>query len=214
MDIAGPSTQPSGNTSFIMCVDPEYVSMQNLAFIYVFIVIVYYTFYLEYIPRIFGQYSATIPRIFYRKFWDRIGEYVWLRDPVGNTMQVVMDADGDACFTICWNNILDYYGLKDGAWVKLTYVTQTSFNIEVRDLNLHEVQYPTPPRRFGIDYQTTLYQHPPMATASASAIPSTSEPFFSFTKTMDIIRLNFDTMVCTVLYMFERPVPYNNYMMV
>lgn len=100
------------------------------------------------------QSLAEIPNIFFRRFRDQIPNHVWLRDPVGNEIEVVVDRGfRSGYFTFGWDKLESLYGLERGGWIQFSYVGQNVFNIGVLDLDLKQIEYPHPPVRLEMGYQ-------------------------------------------------------------
>ncbi|KAJ1398111.1 putative transmembrane protein [Sesbania bispinosa] len=47
-------------------------------------------------------------------------------------------------FTHGWNQLREIYGLNDGGWMKLCFIGNGDFNIEIQDRFLNEIKYPQP----------------------------------------------------------------------
>ncbi|KAJ1441376.1 DNA-binding barrel domain superfamily [Sesbania bispinosa] len=90
--------------------------------------------------------SAQLPGLFSRDFLNEVPNIVKLVDPVENVLQVVIEKSwkGEMTFTHGWNQLREIYGLNDGAWLKLCFMGNGDFDIEIQDrsyLNFILLQY-------------------------------------------------------------------------
>ncbi|KAJ1408607.1 DNA-binding barrel domain superfamily [Sesbania bispinosa] len=53
-------------------------------------------------------------------------------------------------FTHGWNQLHEIYGLNDGGWMKLCFIGNGDFDIEIQDKFLNEIKYPQPANSYSL----------------------------------------------------------------
>lgn len=106
----------------------------------------------------FYQTRAQLPYIFCKKFIETVPGKVTLTDPVGNLFVVSITTDiNHAYMDDGWNHVGSFYGLHEGGWITMYYISLGNFNIEVTNLLGDKVTYPPIPEPVDInDYDNPI----------------------------------------------------------
>jgi hypothetical protein len=91
----------------------------------------------------FVQARAKLPAGLTRSFGSLIRDYVILKDPKRNSIQVAVERKNNKIyFANGWSRLRDFYDLAAGGWVTLLYISPILFHIKVRRITGLEVIYP------------------------------------------------------------------------
>lgn len=89
-----------------------------------------------------------MPDPFYDDYQHELPKKCFLTDSVGTKFGVlILKWELEGSFSEGIYNILEHYGLPDGAWLRMTYEGKGEFFINsVSDRKFKEVKYPVPPK--------------------------------------------------------------------
>ena len=92
----------------------------------------------------FLQHIAEFPSLFYRKWKHELGKKLCFKDTHGNAIRVECEKTSYSGYiTFGYEEMIEFYGLKSGGWLKVIYVGGDLFYMKVMDINSHNVHYPS-----------------------------------------------------------------------
>ena len=144
---------------------------------------------------------AVIPSTFTRDFLSLLPTSVVFCDPVNSTMDVnIVKAKNAAYFTDEWIEILEYYNIPDGAFIKLIYHGHGHglFDIvSLQNLYFQEVDYPVSPRKFEFDAAMDR-----QAVDMNAKVTELFEFVFSFQKTLTKYQACCSSLLMILIFFF------------